>query len=343
MNRPRHRHAAAMLALAAVTLAAGCTQTRTATTAPGATTSTTTPTPTADATTVLAEPTAGIAAVYQLLASPRSRLNLAVYELADTAAERILAADAARGVTVRVVLDRRREQAANTAAYRYLAGHGVAVRWAPAGFAAYHEKAFTVDGTAAAVMTLNLVAEDYPDTRDFAVIDHNPADVAAIDTVFDADFAGQAVTPPPDARLVWSPGSQAALVDLIDSARKSLAVENEELSDRAVDAALEAAARRHVAVAIVMTDSTQWHAEFTVLAAAGANVRTYPDQPGALYIHAKVIVVDGAAVFVGSENDSVASLDDNRELGVVTADPAVVAPISAVVAGDAAGGAPWPP
>ena len=43
-----------------------------------------------------------------------------------------------------------------------------------------------------------------------------------------------------------------------------------------------------------------------------------------LYMHAKIIVVDGKAAFVGSENISTASLNDNRELGIIVADANVL-------------------
>jgi phosphatidylserine/phosphatidylglycerophosphate/cardiolipin synthase-like enzyme len=67
-----------------------------------------------------------IAAVDSVLTSPQHTLDMTMYELADPVAEADLAADAARGVTVRVVLDRNREGAANTPAYEYLsAGHQV--------------------------------------------------------------------------------------------------------------------------------------------------------------------------------------------------------------------------
>jgi phosphatidylserine/phosphatidylglycerophosphate/cardiolipin synthase-like enzyme len=48
-------------------------------------------------------------------------------------------------------------------------------------------------------------------------------------------------------------------------------------------------------------------------------------------------------VLVGSQNFSVASLDYNRELGILTASPAVVAAISAALAGDYDGAAPYSP
>jgi len=43
-----------------------------------------------------------------------------------------------------------------------------------------------------------------------------------------------------------------------------------------------------------------------------------------LYMHAKIIVVDGKIAFVGSENISTQSLDQNRELGIIVSDAGVL-------------------
>jgi cardiolipin synthase A/B len=43
-----------------------------------------------------------------------------------------------------------------------------------------------------------------------------------------------------------------------------------------------------------------------------------------LYMHAKIIVVDNKVAYVGSENISVQSLDQNRELGIIVSDPSVL-------------------
>jgi phosphatidylserine/phosphatidylglycerophosphate/cardiolipin synthase-like enzyme len=61
----------------------------------------------------------------------------------------------------------------------------------------------------------------------------------------------------------------------------------------------------------------------------------------------RAIVADighpGQQVLVGSQNFSVASLDYNRELGVLTRSPAAVAAVSSALAGDYAGAAPYSP
>jgi len=63
-------------------------------------------------------------------------------------------------------------------------------------------------------------------------------------------------------------------------------------------------------------------------------VATTPDSGRTLYLHAKAIVADGHTAFVGSQNFSTSSLDDNRELGIITNDRPVVEPVGATLASD---------
>jgi len=290
---------------------------------------------------VLAEPQAGLGAIYGLINGARSTVDLTMYELADSTAESDLAAAARRGADVLVILDAHLEKSRNTAAYDYLEAHQVHVTWAPSG-TTYHQKTLTVDGKTSVIMTLNMVSADYAGTRDFAVIDTSRADVAAIVATFNADFAHKGITPPDGADLVWSPtNAQAAILAVIGSARHTLAVENEEMDDPVITAALEAAARRGVDVKIVMTADSEWDGAFSALVRAGAHVRTYKNSTRVLYIHAKAIVADaglaGQQAFVGSENFSAASLRHNRELGLRTTNTSLIAAVSAVLGADYAG------
>jgi len=296
---------------------------------------------------LLTEPGSGIGPVYKLITGARHSVDLTMYELVDPTAEADLAADAARGVDVRVLLDQHLEKSANTGAYDYLSARRVHVRWAPAG-TTYHQKTLTVDDATSGIMTLNLVARDYPGTRDLAVIDTGRADVAAIAATFNADFAGQGINPPDGTDLVWSPtNAKASVLSVINGARHTLAAEDEEMDDPAVTAALAAAARRGVHVTITMTADSEWDTAFAGLARAGAHIRLYPDDSSALYIHAKAIAADagrsGQRVLVGSQNFSVASLGYNRELGILTSDPQIVAAIAATLARDYAGAAAYSP
>ena len=141
-------------------------------------------------------------------------------------------------------------------------------------------------------------------------------------------------------------GAQETLVALIASARHELLIENEEMSDQSVIEALEAAAQRGVKVEVVMTRESEWAGAFDELARSGVAVCTYA-YSAPLYIHAKAIVVDPGfsdeRVFVGSQNFSVASLLYNRELGLITSRPAIVAAVAAVIARDGGGATAWRP
>ena len=143
---------------------------------------------------------------------------------------------------------------------------------------------------------------------------------------------------------MWSPGSQPQLVSVIAHARRSLLVENEEMGDAPVIDALVAAAHRGVDVEVVMTAASFSARGLDQLARGGVHVRasSFSADP---YIHAKVIVADaglpGAALFLGSENFSYASLDDNRELGLRTTDRPLIAGVARTVRADFAGGRRW--
>ena len=296
------------------------------------------PTVTAGALRVITEPDDGYGSVDGLIAGARHTVDLSMYELADVRTQQLLIGAAGRGVRVRVLLDRALGGASvNRSAFSQLAAAGVPVRWAPTP-GVLHQKTVTVDGAVAAVMTGNLVSRFYPTDRDFVVIDRDPAAVGAIESVFADDWSGAprsggaAV-----AGLVWSPGAETALVALIDSARHSLTIENEEMDSPTVETALEAARRRGVNVEVTMTSDPNWNAAFAALTRAGVHVATYPDRPGTLFIHAKAMVSDRTTAFIGSQNFSTPSLQNNRELGVITSDPAVVDAVNRVLATDYAG------
>lgn len=289
---------------------------------------------------LITEPDDGIAPIIAMIQSARRSIDVVMYTFQDRAIEGALASAATRGVSVRVLLNHGYYGAKpggvgpNEAAYGYLASHGVAVRWTPARFALTHQKTMVIDRTEAAIMTFNFTPQYYASSRDFGIIDRDLADVSAIEKTFAADWndAG-AMDAPPGSHLVWSPGSEGAMLSLIASAKKSLKIYNEEMADAPVTRALAAAAARGVDVEIVMTYQSSWKRAFQEIARAGGHVEVFA-RNAARYIHAKMILVDGTTAFIGSENFSSGSLYDNRELGIVLTDPAIIASLARTFAAD---------
>lgn len=284
------------------------------------------------------EPGAGFSPVYRLLSHARHTIDITMYEFSDAVAEHDLAAAARRGVRVKVILDRQ-ERSTNDAAYHYLAGHGVKVTWSSPSFEYTHQKTVVIDGKTALIMTANLTSQYYATSRDFLIEDTKHADLKAITAVFRADFAHRSISPSDGRDLVWSPtNAQATLLGLINGATTSLRVYSEEMGDTTIEDALIKAAHRGVSVKVCGENSgAEYDSAFARLAKAGVQI-SYYSSPSGFYIHGKVVEADygthHALAFIGSENFSSTSLHRNRELGLVTADPKVLASLAKTFRGD---------
>ena len=290
---------------------------------------------------LITEPQDGIAPVLSAITGARHRVDMVMYEDSDGQVDAAMVADAHRGVAIRVLLGGGyygEGSPQNQAAYSYLKAHGVPVRWTSDHFALTHQKTLIIDGRAY-ILTFNLTPQYYASSRDFGVIDTNAADDAAIEQTFDADWNGQPITAPAGADLVWSPGSQNAQVGLIESARGWVDIYNEEMDSPAIESALEADAHHGVDVRVTMTADSSWSSAFAQLAAAGVHIRTYAAN-AALYIHAKMILTSARA-FLGSENFSTTSTNDNRELGLITSDSTIRASLSRTFDADYAKATPY--
>jgi cardiolipin synthase len=276
-------------------------------------------------------PGAGFGGFYGQVAHARRTIDMEIYELADSTAERDLGAAAARGVRVRVLLDTDFSGTkVNRDAFGYLAAHGVNVRWAPPGYI-FHIKTTTFDARTSDISTANLVSRYYATTRDAEIVDTDSVQVRAIEATFVNDWtAGMSGSPRSQTvqapGLVWSPNTgsgtaEAALVRQIESAHKSVDFESEELSDAAIYGALAADARRGVSCRVVMTRSSDWNSAFRAITSAGCHVRLFFDSSTVLYIHEKLILDDdgtaNASLLLGSQNASFSSLTRNRELGIL--------------------------
>ncbi len=303
------------------------------------------PSSTATTYTLVTEPDQGLTAIYNMISSAKKSIDMTMYELTDITVTSSLAKAAAAGVTVRVILDQNDEKTANTPAYNHLAENKVSVHWANPAYNVTHQKTITIDGATSAIMTLNLTPDDYAETRDFAVITNNAADVAAIETTFDADFKNAKITPPTGGNLVWSPtNSRSALQTLIDGATKSLLISQEEFDDTGMENALETALKRGVSVTLVQENQgNKYSVVLTALKGAGAKIAVYTSTDAkSYYIHAKSVLADygtpQAKLFLGSENFSADSLDKNRELGLIFSEPACMAGVNAAITKDFKGG-----
>jgi phosphatidylserine/phosphatidylglycerophosphate/cardiolipin synthase-like enzyme len=205
----------------------------------------------------------------------------------------------------------------NQSAYDQLDAAGIPVHWASRRYALTHEKSMVIDGATAYILTLNFSASAFSKNREFGIVDQNPADVNTTEAIFNADWVGKPYVNH-DPNLILSPvDSRAKLETLIGRAHHTVEVYAEEVQDSGLEAALIAAAKRGVKVRLISNAGDRSNTRgIARIKAAGVAVHLVKKP----YIHAKLILVDNRWAFVGSENISAASLDRNRELGVLVRD-----------------------
>jgi hypothetical protein len=285
-------------------------------------------------------PDDGENAIYNFVNSATSSVNVTIYELNDVTLENDLVAREKAGTNVRVILDQA-QKSYNTAAYNLLTAGGVGVVWSSTAFTYTHQKTITVNNDESYISTGNFDTTYYATSRDFGVFDTDATDVAAIVAVFNADYAHTSITPSDGDDLVWSPtDSQSHLLALIDGAQHSLDIEQEEFDDTTLVNAIVADENRGVTVRVVVEDPSDYTSELNEITAAGGKVTGYSSSTG-FYIHAKTVIADygtsTAKAFAGSENFSSNSLNDNRELGLITSDSGVLTGLETAFSADFTG------
>ena len=168
-----------------------------------------------------------------------------------------------------------------------------------------------------------MVADDYAATRDVAVEDSDPADVAAIESTFAADFAGgTAPATSSGDHLLWSPGSEPRHpgCDQRGPAFAGGGERGDGLDRRNRRSGVGGPTRRgrggvHDGGQLVHGRSRpdrrrRWATSICI-----------PIEDGVLYIHEKLVLADAgtaaATALVGSINFSTSSMEYNRELDIV--------------------------
>lgn len=325
---------------------AGTSQTATSGTAPAATVASSgTLAGGAMGVSVFVEPQAGEAPLLHAIEGAQRSVWVEVYLLTDHNVIAALEDAANRGVETRVLLETHPYGSGSTSPTQTLDELQAAGVQAKASDPAYyytHEKALIVDGATLYILTANLTksalgGSSYAANREYGVVDTNATDVGEASAIFNADWARTTPTLT-DPNLVVSPvNARGDLAAFIAGAKRSLLVEDEEMYDQASEDALIAAAGRGVTVEVILpppSGSSGASGDVARLRAGGVRVRYIQT----VYMHAKMMVADGARGFVGSENFSATSLDQNRELGIVIADPTALAILTQTYQSDWASG-----
>jgi cardiolipin synthase len=278
----------------------------------------------------------------------KKSLQISAYKLTDKALIEELGKAAQRGVKVdilvtRDIFKREGEIHPDETPLTLLKEMKINVNQSPEFYAQAHYKLIIVDGLYALIGTGNMCKGSFDDSperkaeRDFWMTVTDNAYLQELTNVFKADFNG-VTTDLKASLLVWSPDQgRTPFIKLINSAKKNIWVYQQDIEDPEIANALAAAARKKIDVRLMMTpfpfnkakDGNAPNQE--IIRQAGGKVGFITDH---VVIHAKVMLVDvgeeSSKVWLGSTNFYPPSLNNNRELGIITSHAPAIDTISSV-------------
>jgi len=286
-------------------------------------------------------PDDSIKPILDAIQAAKKSLRIKMFSLSDSRALAALIQAHKRKVEIRVLLNPARHsgEIQNRGSRAVLREAGIDVLDANPAFAVTHEKSMVVDGASAWIGSLNGDPQNFEETRDYAVITTDRAEVSEVIECFDADWSRQSFEPPRTSSLIWCPGfGREQIAEFIDEAKHSLFVQNERYQDAIIVEHLVRARLRGVKVHVMTRPSHSLRAkklvegigDLRIMHDVGIGIRKIRH----FKLHAKALLADKCRAIIGSINLSASSFDDRRELAIRLSDPDVLSRLVKVVHND---------
>ena len=258
-------------------------------------------------------PDDGFAPILDLVRKARTSIDATVFRFDRPEIEMALREAVARGVRVRALIahtNRGGEKNLRKLETRLLEA-GVTVARTADDLLRYHGKILIVDNTHVAVMLFNYTKLDAA-SRSFAVLTRKRDVVGNAARLFEADMMRQRFVQPRNGPLVVSPGNaRPLLAGFLRKATRELFIYDPKVSDPAMLRILEERVSKGVDVRLIGT--------------VGRRARLLePARFAGARLHARVIIRDGEAAFLGSQSLRTVELDARREVGLFVRDRGVV-------------------
>ena len=269
--------------------------------------------------------------ILDAIAAAKKSLRIKMFVFSDPSLIAAVIAAQKRGVKVQVMLNpaRRSGEAENQESRAALLKGKVAVEDSNPAFDLTHEKSMVVDDSAAFVKSLNWDPENLTETRDYAVVTDDAAEVAEIIECFEADWMRKPFEPGDGAHLIWcNNNGRERIAHFIDEAQHTVFVQNERYQDPVILERLVRAKERGVKVHVMARPPHTLKRDKLLEGVSGLrimhDVGIKVHKLKHLKLHAKMLLADEKAAIIGSINLAPGSFDARRELGIEVRDKHVV-------------------
>lgn len=226
-----------------------------------------------------------------------------------------------KGINTRIILEqhpykseKENDKVINTLRRQHINWHGSIPP-----YRLVHQKAMIIDNRIAMIMTFNFTHSTFKKERNFGLIIDDPEKVKEINSAFNSDWNHSQIKHT-NADLIWSPiDSRQKLLNLINQSSKEIKIYAENINDLKLIQGLIKKSQQGVKIKILTSLKFKRRQPNDL---AGANIAVRDCKK--YYIHAKAMIIDNRIAVIGSINLTRSSLEDNRELSVITHDQSVV-------------------
>lgn len=257
-------------------------------------------------------------------------INMTIFRMDDPVVRTALSNAVKRGVKVRALIELQSKGwgKRNKKLSAELAGLGIEIGYPKSSeitrLKRYHYKVMTVDDTHSLILTFNPTRKNLHYARDFGVLLRDTEVTLDLNRLFDADWTGTEYNQPSSALVVSPFDSRRKLLDLLDSAHRTIRIMDAKLEDPEALELLQRKAAEGCDIKVIGRDTLP----------LGVIPNMHFRRLARYKLHAKCSVIDGVRFFVGSQNLRGVSLDRRREVGIIIEDEAMARKIERVFDSD---------
>lgn len=268
------------------------------------------------------QPEDGIEPILNALRSAKKSIQILVFRYDRNEIERALLEAVQRGVTVQALIaftNRGEEKNLRKLEMRLLE-RGVTVARTADDLVRYHGKMFIIDRRELHLLAFNYTHLDITMSRSFGAVITTPAVVADAVKLFESDSHRTPFAPNCKDLVVSPVNARKQLTNFIKGAKKQLLLYEMKISDPDFIDLLTRKVADGVDVRIIGRASPR---------ASALPMRVLPTR-----LHARAIIRDGNAAFLGSQSLRKLELEARREIGVIFRDKAAVSTMANVFEAD---------
>ncbi|MGB9695176.1 MAG: phospholipase D-like domain-containing protein [Caldisericaceae bacterium] len=248
----------------------------------------------------------------------KKSIYINMYGLTDFDFFPSLVTQAKKGVHIKIMLERApyNAETENWDARAMLTKYGITCKWASPDFFITHAKYIIIDSSEVIVLSGNFTYSDFTKDRDFGIIMQDATKAQEFEGLFNADWQRLSYKNNDPSVIISPIDSRAKIEAALKSATKSIKIWEQEVEDPSIVNILKDQKSKGVDVQIIMPGS---YAQ-TALNALQTGVNALPNP----YVHAKVFIIDDTLAYIGSNNFTTPSLENERETAILTKDPNII-------------------